>query len=511
MEDWTAGYVADVDYTYGCYVELNPLRLKLAFLNAGVAYPEIGTACELGFGQGLSVNIHAAASVTSWYGTDFNPSQALFAQELAAAAGSGAKLFDQAFADFCSRTDLPDFDYIGIHGIWSWISDENRKVMVDFIRRKLKLGGVLYISYNTQPGWAAMVPMRDLMTEYSDVMATAGHGIVSRIDEALAFAEKLFAAKPGYARANPHVEERVRKLKDHSRSYLAHEYFNRDWHPMPFSRMAEWLAPGKLSYVCSAHYNDHILPISLTAEQQALLLEIPDTMFRETVRDFCMNQQFRRDYWVKGTRKLNALEQAELLRSQRFVLAQCRSDVTLKVASVLGEATMQEEVYNPILDLLADNQPKSLGEIEQALKEQNITFMKLLQAVILLVGNATLYAVQDAETGSKAKPQTDALNAYLVDKARGRSDLNYLASPVTGGGVPVSRFHQLFLLAITQGKKQPADWAQFVWELLAAQGQRVVKEGVVLETFEENLAELTVQALEFAEKRLPVLKALGII
>ena len=73
------------------------------------------------------------------------------------ASGAAAKLFDQAFAEFCARPDLPDFDFIGLHGIWSWISDENRAVIVDFIRRKLKVGGVLYISYNTQPGWAAIV------------------------------------------------------------------------------------------------------------------------------------------------------------------------------------------------------------------------------------------------------------------------------------------------------------------------------------------------------------------
>lgn len=75
MSDWTAGYVADIGYTYGYYTELNPLRVKLAFLNAGLALPEFGTACELGFGQGLSANIHAAASITQWHGTDFNPSQ----------------------------------------------------------------------------------------------------------------------------------------------------------------------------------------------------------------------------------------------------------------------------------------------------------------------------------------------------------------------------------------------------------------------------------------------------
>lgn len=32
MTDWTAGYVADLGYTYGYYVELNPLRIKGARL-----------------------------------------------------------------------------------------------------------------------------------------------------------------------------------------------------------------------------------------------------------------------------------------------------------------------------------------------------------------------------------------------------------------------------------------------------------------------------------------------
>ena len=140
MTDWTSGYIADIDYTYGYYQELNPLRVKLAFLNAGLISPEMGSACELGFGQGISANFHAAASVTQWHGTDFNPSQAGFGQELAAISGSGAKLYDEAFADFANRPELADFDYIGLHGIWSWISDENRAVIVDFIRRKLKAG-----------------------------------------------------------------------------------------------------------------------------------------------------------------------------------------------------------------------------------------------------------------------------------------------------------------------------------------------------------------------------------
>lgn len=174
MTDWTSGYVAEIGYTYGYYAELNPLRMRLAFLNAGLVSPMTTTACELGFGQGMSVNIHAAASGIQWYGTDFNPDQAVFAQETAVVSGAGAKLYDEAFIEFCNRPELPDFDYIGVHGIWSWISDENRTIIVDFLRRKLRVGGVLYVSYNTQPGWAAMVPLRDLLTAHCKAM---GQGI----------------------------------------------------------------------------------------------------------------------------------------------------------------------------------------------------------------------------------------------------------------------------------------------------------------------------------------------
>ena len=49
--------------------------------------------------------------------------------------------------------DVPDF--VGLHGVWSWISNANRAAVVEFLRRKLKPGGVLYISYNASPGWAA--------------------------------------------------------------------------------------------------------------------------------------------------------------------------------------------------------------------------------------------------------------------------------------------------------------------------------------------------------------------
>ena len=102
------------------------------------------------------------------------------------------------------------------------------------------------------------------------------------------------------------------------------------------------------------------------------------------------------------------------------------------------------------------------------------------------------------------------LNTYFLNKARGAGDILFLASPVIGGGVSVGRFQQLFIAALKQGKKQPQEWAQFVWNILKSQGQVLIKEGKNLETEEENLSELVLQAQHFA-KQLPNLRLLQII
>jgi SAM-dependent methyltransferase len=510
MTDWTAGYVADIGYTFGYYAELNPLRMRLPFVYAGLRFPEVHTACELGFGQGVSINLHAAASGISWHGTDFNPSQAAFACELAGASGSGASLRDEAFAEFCARTDLPDFDFIGLHGIWSWVSDANRAVVVEFLRRKLKVGGVLYISYNTLPGWSTFAPLRHLMTRHAEVLGARGVGTVPRIDAALEFTERLLATQPMYALANPQAAEKLKAVKQQNRHYLAHEYFNRDWHPMHVATMAEWLEPAKLQYACSANALEHVDPLHLSPEQSALLAEIPDPLLRESVRDFMVNAQFRRDYWVKGVRKMDLLERAEALRAQTLLMTAQRADVSLKVAGARGEAQLQEAIYGPLLDLMADHQPRSVAEIEQRLKPHGIAFGQLLQATLVLSATGALMPVQDAAEQAAARERTQRLNVTLARKSRAGGDIAYLASPVTGGGINVPRFSQLFLLARAEGCVQREDWVRYVWNVLAAQEQRLMRDGQPLATEEDNLAELRAMAEQFERVQLPALQALGV-
>lgn len=169
---------------------------------------------------------------------------------------------------------------------------------------------------------------------------------------------------------------------------------------------------------------------------------------------------------------------------------------------------MQEDAYRAVLDVLDSRQVVSLGELEEAVAS---TLSELLEIVMVLAHTGVIHSANSEADSVVVKEKTDALNGYLMNKARSSADVNWLVSPVTGGGVAIGRFHQLFLLAISQGLEQPEQWASFAWDVLASQGQRLSKEGKTLATAEENLAELTSVGVKFAEKRLPKLKALKLL
>ncbi len=510
--NWTSGYVSEIDYTYGYYRELNPNNLRLACLSADIAPLPASPLryLELGYGQGLSINIHAAAFAGEFWGTDFNPTQAANARALADASGSGAILLDDSFAELATRSDLPEFDIIGLHGIWSWISDDNRRTIVDIIRRKLRVGGIVYNSYNCLPGWAPAMPLRHLMTLHADLAGSDASGMLGRIEGAISFAKQVVDSGALYFRANPAVGERLKHLSGQSRNYLAHEFFNRDWEVMPFSDVARWLDDAKVSFVASANLLDHVEAVNLSAEGQKLLASIRHPILRQSVRDYFINQQFRRDVFVKGPRRLSRLDQMEALKSQAFVLTTPPDEIPMKVKGALAEATLQEAIYRPVIEVLADENyaPKTIGQLDGHAKLKSVSFQQLAQALLVLSGAGHVHPAQQAS--EELQRRCTALNRHICSRARDNSDIAHLASPVTGSGIAVERTLQLFLLAAHRGNKTVAEQAAFAWECISSQGELIVKDGKQLKTADENIAELTQLAGAFNEKRRPFLKALGI-
>ena len=508
-ENWTSGYVTEIGYQWGYFPEINPMRAKIALLCSGIAPPEVKAACELGFGQGVSLNLHAAGSETEWHGNDFNPSHAFVARELAGHSGAPVHVTDESFAEFGRRKDLPQFDYIALHGVWSWISEENRREIVNFVKARLKIGGALYVSYNAQSGWAGFIPLRKLMMDYMDRISPTGKGISARIDEALDFAGKLIEVEPMFAKSNPGAIARLNGAMAQNRSYLAHEYFNRDWHPMSFLDMNHWLERAKLSFACSAHFLDHIPNLTMTEAQREFVNGIPDAMLRQQLGDFMSNSFFRRDYWVKGMRRLGGAEQMEGFNRSHVVLARHIEDCSLTVKAPIGEANLSKEIYQPLLDLLADRKPRSIGEIIRKLQTENRNAGSIVQALLVLMGDQQV-APAHVNPPVRVKRQCDRINRFIKNRGRDMDEIRFLASPVTGGGIPVSRINQLFMLGRENKAESAEDFAGFAWKQLSSRNQRLVKEGKTLETDEENLEELRGRAETWLARDVPVLSALGV-
>jgi hypothetical protein len=121
-----------------------------------------------------------------------------------------------------------------------------------------------------------------------------------------------------------------------------------------------------------------------------------------------------------------------------------------------------------------------------------------------------VHPAQSDDQVRAAKRRCDALNAHLINRALFGGDVNFLASPVTGAGVMVNRFQQLFLRSLRKGKADPGEWAADAWAVVSLQGQRLMREGKAIADVAENVAEMTNQARKFADKRLPVLRALQV-
>src|SRR5882757_1045290 len=99
------------------------------------------------------------------------------------------------------------------------------------------------------------------------------------------------------------------------------------------------------------------------------------------------------------------------------------------------------------------------------------------------------------------------LNPSIMELARSADDLQWLASPITGGGVMVDRFSRLFLLAARVGHDDPP---AYVWDQLKATGVKLQKNDTPLESDEENPQELRVIFDNHTSQQLPILRTLGI-
>ena len=508
--DWTEGYVTEIDYAHSYHPEMSPAHLAFALTLSGIRPPTALQGnfrfCELGCGQGLTSNLLAALYPDAHFlAVDFLPSHMAGARQLAEDSGTTNAVFlDDSFAEFAERTAdeaTPDLDVITLHGVWTWVSAENRKILIDIIHRRLKPGGIVYVSYNCLPGWAAHAPIRQLLLEHS---ATTQGPLGQRIDQALHFARNLASLETGYFAQVPSAVGHLAGLDQKNDSYIAHEYLNRDWTPFYHADVAREFSAAKLTFAGSATLLDHLPDWDMPPRAQAFLEEEKNPLFRQTLSDFLSYRRFRRDIFVKGARRLPPTEYEAMLRATRVGLALPRAEAPQQALSPASQVDMVEGLANPILDALADK-PQTLDHLASL---TNAPFPQLLRAVVALAGLGAIAPAGPADQDNEARRAACArFNAVVLDRNRFSHDIRQLAAPSLGQGLVVDMIDRLFLLAEKEGREP----LNFAWSILSERGKVLRRNGQLLASAEENLADLAKLHSGFQSQRLPHLRRLGVV
>lgn len=283
MSERAAGYVTELPYTPGYHEGLDPGFVARRLGELGYAAPPIRRACELGFGRGINLAIHSVAGSIEWWGNDLLPVHVESVRALTLGLTHRLHVTTDTFAELLQRRDLPDFDFIGLHGVWSWVSAENREYIRQFIERYLSSNGVVYLSYNVLAGWAPVLPLRDFLRREFTRPEVGDRPVAERIELALCAAQAYVASEPTELEHHPEFERHLRRIRHQRKAYLAHEYFNRDWAPMPFSEVAGVLCP--LGLVYAGQVSDARPPASdVRSEDEA---------------DQGLRRSFRRDLWLR--------------------------------------------------------------------------------------------------------------------------------------------------------------------------------------------------------------------
>ncbi len=513
MTEWTAGYVSDVEYLPGFYREQSPVHLDLACLIGGVQPPDrVGgmAYCELGCGTGLTTLLLAAANPEGrFYGIDFNPAHIARGQAMLQAAGlSNVELIEASFADLLEpgARELPQFDYVTLHGVYSWISAENRHAIVKFLAKYVKPGGLVYVSYNAMPGWMMGLPLQRLMLEFAGLNPGRSDRLA---EQALAF---VGAMQKAGARAIPDkeiVERLEREISSGKLAYVAHEYLNQNWHPLYHADVARELAEAKLGYVASATMLENYPELALSREQSELLNQVPDDIVRETLRDYFMARAFRRDIFVRGPRRLKTERREALLRDIQLALFIPSAKTKLEITVPVGEAKLEERLYRPALDALAHGirTPHEILNLP-AIKGQ--TKGTATELVGMLLGSGQAVAVP--AVGSSGTTARAFNRAALSQAAEEGLTKSALAAPFSASGLHIGLFELLAYGALAAGAAAELEGlVDGAWKHLSLRGDTLRKDGKPIESAEENKAVLRQELAAVLTDTVPIWRRLGVI
>lgn len=270
------------------------------------------------------------------------------------------------------------FDYIIVHGVYSWVPPKVQQHILETCRKRLKPQGIAYISYNTMPGWGLRGTLRAMLLRHCrDVKSPT-----ERIAKAREF---LLCLQDGGAdrdtKSGHWLGKEVDTLLQAKPSYLFHEYLERINQPLYFEEFVHQTKAHGLQYLADANLFT-MFHTTLPPTAAALIEQIQDLVVREQYGDFFRLRAFRQSLLCRAE-----LQPSLELSPERLQPFRLYADLSSPDDLVLGEIKAQvfrsaaQEGYSlehPLtkaaLILLKKTYPNamSLGELES----ESIDFLR---------------------------------------------------------------------------------------------------------------------------------------
>jgi SAM-dependent methyltransferase len=507
----TGEYGDSPDYLYDYSIDLSPTLQRFNLLLRGYDLPvssDPRTHCELGCGHGVSLNIHAAASVDNYVGVDFNPTLTRTATLLAEASQAHVRVVTASFSDLLSRHDLPMFDTISAQYVWSWIDDPSRAAVIEFVKRHLRPGGSFYVSYQCSPAWDPIRHFRTLLSIIDRCVPDVGDG-AKRENAITEFLARFFATTAQSAATLDAMRNFfvwMTKADRHTRAYL---YQNKNWKCFSLADVAHMMQSAGLEYIGTGSIGDLVDGHKLTEDARQILASIDSASDRDQLYDMLVNRSFRQDVYLRTPYRLSDEERRAKLLACRVGLIKPLSAATHVPPKMATPSAANVDVDAQLCQALAISEGHVATLAALGTQVVGVIPDEIIEAAIRLVSQGVIVPCGDGVDDERAASQCKRLNTTLCEHALFREDARALVSPLTGSGVSVDRFSQILLHARDKGARSVDEYERVLAAVLAERGERLAKDGVVLGD-QEAQEERRAIAENFTQTQLPLLQSLQV-
>lgn len=184
---------------------------------------------------------------------------------------------------------LGTFDYIIVHGVFSWVPEKVQNKILEICRTMLNKNGLAYISYNTLPGWSMRNMVREMLLYHSRKAANPA----KQLQQSREFLHILADSLPRTGSLSEQwLQREASDLTRVPADYIAHDYLEENNRPMFFRDFISKANEHELKYVAEANLYT-MLDSSLSAPAQAFLDNVTDVTSYEQYLDFFYVKHFR--------------------------------------------------------------------------------------------------------------------------------------------------------------------------------------------------------------------------